>query len=142
MLREQPPAARFFVCHVKWSQFEDDSGGRPREGVICGFGHRRRLTLNGRGVEDFNCVAVNPLGIWERERREPTGGVKRLCEAHIAKPNCSSAQIRSFWEYNCHSLNSFPTTTSNLEQTSLPGNVQTARATEAAKTTFEATPSK
>ena len=33
-----------------------------REGVICGFGHRRRLTLYGGGVEDLNCVAVNPLG--------------------------------------------------------------------------------
>ena len=63
MLRERPPAARFFVCHVKWSRFEDDSGGRrPSEGVICGFGHRRRLALNGGGVEDLNCVAVNPLG--------------------------------------------------------------------------------
>ena len=33
--------------------------------MICGFGHRRRLALNGGGVEDLNCVAVNPLG--ERE---------------------------------------------------------------------------
>ena len=48
------------------------------EGVICGFGHRRRLTLNGGGVEDLNCVAVNPLGEGDGSRMERSNGfVKR-----------------------------------------------------------------
>ena len=81
------------------------------EGVICGFGHRRRLTLYGGGVEDLNCVAVNPLG----ERWEPNGEVKCFCEArrilqsrHLKEFFCTL--IRSILEHNCHSLDSFPTT--------------------------------
>ena len=46
------------------------------EGVICGFGGRR-LTITGGGVEDLNCVAVNPLA----ERWEPNGEVKRFGES-------------------------------------------------------------
>ena len=58
--------------------------------MICGFGHRRRLTLNGGGVEDLNCVAVNPLGEGDGSRMD--GEVKSFCDA---RPMLCSSRLKN-----------------------------------------------